>query len=81
MTRLLLLPWLHARCAWLRWTIWETEGYLAACARDGLVDSLSLREFRGQLCAMRVQLAVLEARIQTRRALRRRVATRHQEAA
>lgn len=76
----IVAPWLRLRCLWLHWTIYETEGYLAACARDGLTDSLSLREFRAQVCAMRVQLALLEARISTRRALRA-PAPHHQEAA
>lgn len=45
----------------LRWQIWETECYLRACTRDGLTDSLSLREFRGQLAEMRVRLIDLES--------------------
>ena len=44
----------------LRWQIWETECYLRDCEREGLTDSLSLRDFRAQLCAMRVRLIDLE---------------------
>ncbi len=66
-----VLLWLHIKRLFVRWTLWETEAYLAACARDGLTDSLSLREFRGQCSSMRVQLALLDARIAARRALRR----------
>ena len=45
----------------LRWQIWETEAYLRACTRDGLTDSLSLRDFRAQLQTMRIRLIDLEA--------------------
>ena len=44
----------------LRYQIHETECYLRACERDGLTDSLSLRDFRNQLAAMRVRLIDLE---------------------
>lgn len=44
----------------LRWQIWETEHYLRDCEREGLTDSLSLRDFRNQLAAMRVRLIDLE---------------------
>lgn len=54
--------WRFVRRTWLRYTIWETECYLRACDADGLVDSLSLRDFRAQLEAMRVQLADLQPR-------------------
>lgn len=52
--------WNLLQRAWLHYTIWETEHYLRDCARDGLVSSLSLTDFRAQLCAMRVQLAALQ---------------------
>lgn len=45
---------------WKRWQIRSTEQYLRDCARDGLSDSLSLREFRLQLEELRVELALLE---------------------
>jgi hypothetical protein len=48
------------RCAWLRWQIRSTERYIAACVADGILDGLSMREFRRQLDAMRVRLAMLE---------------------
>ena len=44
----------------LRWQIWETEHYLRDCEREGLTDSLSLRDFRNQLAAMRCRLIDLE---------------------
>lgn len=47
------------RC-WLRYEISETEAYLRACARDGLIDSLHLHEWRGRVAQMRVELALLE---------------------
>ena len=45
---------------WLRWCIWEAENYMHACAKDGLIDSLSLRAFRGQIADMRVRLYALQ---------------------
>lgn len=54
--------WNLLQRGWLRYTIWETEHYLRDCERDGLVDSLSLDDFRGQLEAQRVQLALLQGR-------------------
>jgi hypothetical protein len=54
--------WNLVQRGWLRYTIWETEGYLRACERDGLVDSLSLTDFRAQLEAQRVELAALQPR-------------------
>lgn len=45
----------------VRWQIWETEHYLRDCEREGLTDSLSLRDFRNQLAAMRVRLIDLES--------------------
>ena len=47
------------RC-WVRYQIWETEHYLRDCERDGLVESLSLTDFRAQLAALRVRLAALQ---------------------
>lgn len=44
---------------WLRWQIHELAMYLRACERDGLVDSLSLREFRGQIAEMETELITL----------------------
>lgn len=60
-----LFPWTWALwcclySAFLRWTIWEAEHHLRECAADGLIDSLSLREFRGQIAAARVRLALLQ---------------------
>ena len=52
--------WNLLRRGWLLYTIHETEAYLRACERDGLVHSLSLRDFRAQLEAQRVQLALLQ---------------------
>lgn len=48
------------RRLWLQYEIYETEAYLADCARDGLIDSLHLREWRGRLAEMRVELATLQ---------------------
>lgn len=63
MTRALAFPFLAAYALFLRWCIWEAESYIAACARDGLTDSLSLREFRGQVEADQVRLADVHARM------------------
>jgi hypothetical protein len=46
---------------WVAYQIHETEQYLRACERDGLVDSLSLRDFRAQLSALRVRRITLES--------------------
>lgn len=46
---------------WLRFKIRETEAYLRDCARDGLTDSLSIRDWRAQLAGLhaeRLQIAV-----------------------
>lgn len=61
--RALLWPWLALTAMFLRWTIYEAETYLLACARDGLTDSLSLREFRAQIDADRVRLADIQQRM------------------
>ena len=50
----------EARHLWLQYEIYETEAYLADCARDGLIDSLHLREWRGRLAQMRIELAMLQ---------------------
>lgn len=54
--------WNLLQRGWLRYTIHETECYLRACERDGLVHSLSLTDFRAQLEAQRVELAALQPR-------------------
>lgn len=54
--------------AWLRWHIAELTTYLRACERDGLVDSLSLRHWRGQLAALEVRLIALQEPRSTRMA-------------
>lgn len=54
--------WNLLQRGWLVYTIHETERYLRACERDGLVHSLSLADFRAQLEAQRVQLALLQSR-------------------
>ena len=54
--------WRLVQRGWLRYTIHETEVYLRACERDGLVRSLSLTDFRAQLEAQRVALANLQPR-------------------
>lgn len=57
-----VLAW-RALCALLlRYQIWETEHYLRDCEREGLTDSLSLRDFRAQLQALRVRLIDLNPR-------------------
>lgn len=56
----LLAPFRWLYCMFLRWCIWEAENHLFECAKDGLSDSLSMREFRGQISAMRVRLALLQ---------------------
>lgn len=49
------------RSAWLVYEISETEAYLRACARDGLINSLHLEEWRGRVCSMRCELAALRS--------------------
>lgn len=53
--------WRAIRAGWLRWQISATEQYLRDCERDGIVDSLSIREFRLCIEEMRVELALLES--------------------
>lgn len=57
---ILVRVWLALRRAVLRWQIWETEHYLADCARDGLSDSLMLRIWRDDLAQMRCKLILLQ---------------------
>jgi hypothetical protein len=52
---------IEVRILALLWNISSAERYLAACARDGLVDSLMLSEWRRQLEIDRAQLAILRA--------------------
>jgi len=49
------------RCAWLRYRIWETERYLVELQRDGIIEGISLREFRRQIEEMRCDLAILDS--------------------
>lgn len=53
---------------WLMWHAWELASYLRDCERDDLADSLSLREFRGQLAALEVRIARLQPPIGRARA-------------
>lgn len=64
MSRALLFPVWWAYAWFLRWTIYEARSYIAACARDGLTDSLSLREFNAQIDRDLVRLADVQARMQ-----------------
>ena len=57
---LLRRMWRALRIAVLEYQIHETELYLRACARDGLVNSLSLQQFRWDLASMRCRLALLK---------------------
>jgi hypothetical protein len=52
--------WRLVRIAWLRWQISTTEQWLAQLQRDGIINSLSVREFHKQVEAMRVELAIVE---------------------
>lgn len=63
MTRALTFPFLAAYALFLRWTIWEAESHLRECAADGLIDSLSIRAFRGQIDQDRVRLAEVHRRM------------------
>lgn len=69
--RALIWPALSVYALFLRWCIWEARSYIAACARDGLTDSLSLREFRAQVDRDLVRLADVHARMQPKPATRR----------
>lgn len=51
--------WRAMRRALLRYQIWETEHYIADCEANGISAGMMMSEFRGQLCAMRVELALL----------------------
>ena len=48
------------RIWWLRWDLDSLERYMRECNPDGLLDSVSLRYFRADAEAKRVELAVLE---------------------
>lgn len=48
------------RRAWVSYQIWELEHWLADCARDGLHESIHLRECRGQLAELRIRLIDLQ---------------------
>lgn len=63
MIRALQWPFLAVYALFLRWCIWEAESHLRACGADGLIDSLSLREFRAQIDRDRVRLADVQARM------------------
>lgn len=63
MIRFLAFPFLAAYACFLRWCIWEAEHHLRECAADGLIDSLSLRAFRGQIDEDRVRLAEAHRRM------------------
>ena len=63
MIRALAFPFLAVYALFLRWTIWEAESHLRECAADGLIDSLSIREFRGQIDQDRVRLAEVHRRM------------------
>lgn len=54
---------LRLRRVSLRWSITSTEQYMAAAARDGILDSHTLRAWRDHLAADRVRLALIEARL------------------
>lgn len=52
--------WRGLLALFVRYEIWSTEDYLRACERDGLTASLMITEWRGQLAALRVELATLQ---------------------
>lgn len=58
--------WRAMRRALLRYQIWETEHYIADCEANGISAGMMMSEFRGQLCAMRVELALLTPAAQAR---------------
>jgi hypothetical protein len=51
--------WRWLRIGLLRYQIYETEAWLAACAEDGLLDGVCLRYIRADLDQMRVELYAL----------------------
>jgi len=71
MSRAMQFPVWWAYALFLRWCIWEARSHLAACAKDGLTDSLSLREFNAQIDRDLVRLADVQRRMQP---IRRRTA-------
>lgn len=52
--------WHALRRAMLRYQIWETEHYIADCEANGISAGMMMSEFRGQLAALRVELATLQ---------------------
>ena len=68
MSRALLFPFLAAYALFLRWTIWEAESHLRACAEDGILEGVSLTAFRAQIDAERdVQKARLDAQLEAQK--------------
>lgn len=63
MIRALTFHFLAVYALFLRWTIWEAESHLRECAADGLIESLSIRAFRGQIDQDRVRLAEVHRRM------------------
>lgn len=53
--------WRAVRIAWLRLLIWDLRRYIAECEKAGIFNTASLAEFRGQLGALRCELAITEA--------------------
>jgi len=64
MSRAMQFPVWWAYALFLRWCIWEARSHLAACAKNGLTDSLSLREFNAQIDRDLVRLADVQRRMQ-----------------
>ena len=62
MLRLPIRAWRALLAAYTRWEIWETEGHLRACAKDGLVDSMDLRAWNADLQSLRIRLIDLTTR-------------------
>jgi hypothetical protein len=57
---LLRRAWLHLQAANLRWNISSCEAYMAACERDGIMETDTLRYWRDAMAAERVELATIE---------------------
>ena len=60
-TGLLRRAWTTLQVWVLRWKIREHLAYVRECTDDGILDSLSLRDFDRQLSDMRAELAYLES--------------------
>lgn len=60
-TGLLRRAWVAVQILVLRWKIREHCAYVRECTDDGILDSLSLRDFDRQLADMRSELAYLES--------------------